>query len=62
MGYEHENWSGSYGYGDGETICRGHWEMHHAAVKRGIEADKSAGGRVFGDDSNMENDDATPSE
>lgn len=62
MGHEHENWSGSYGYGDGETICRGHWEMHHAAVKRGIEADKSAGGRVFGDDSNMENDDAPPSE
>jgi hypothetical protein len=55
MGHERENWSGSYGYGDGETMCRGHWEMYHAAVKRGIEADESAGDRVFGDDSDTEN-------
>ena len=41
MGHERENWSGPYGYGDGETMCRGHWEMYHAAVKRGIEADES---------------------
>lgn len=55
MGREGENWSGGYGYGDGETMCRGHWEMYHAAVKRGIEADESAGDRVFGDDFNTEN-------
>jgi hypothetical protein len=55
MGHERENWSGSYGYGDGETMCRGHWEMYHAAVKREIEADESAGDRVFGDDFNAEN-------
>jgi hypothetical protein len=55
MGHERANWSGSYGYGDGETMCRGHWEMYHAAVKRGIEADESAGDRVFGDDFTTEN-------
>ena len=55
MGHERENWSGGYGYGDGETMCRGHWEMYHAAVKRGIEADESAGDRAFGDDFNAEN-------
>jgi hypothetical protein len=60
MGHERENWSGSYGYGDGETMCRGHWEMYRAAAKRGIEADESAGDRVFGDDSNTENDQALP--
>lgn len=40
---------GHYGYGDGRTMCRGHWEMFHAARKLGIEADESAGDRVFGD-------------
>lgn len=55
MGHERENWSGSYGYGDGETMCRGHWEMYHAAVRRGIEADESAGDRVFVDDFNAVN-------
>lgn len=47
MGHERENWSGGYGYGDGETMCRGHWEVYRAAEKRGIEADESAGDRVF---------------
>ena len=47
MGREGEEWSGSYGYGDGETMCRGHWEMYQAAVKRGFEADESAGDRIF---------------
>jgi hypothetical protein len=54
MGREGENWSGGYGYGDGETMCRGHWEMYRAAEKQGIAADESAGDRVFGDQ-NMEN-------
>lgn len=36
-----------YGFGDGETMCRGHWEMHAAAVKKGIAADESAGDRVM---------------
>ena len=35
-----EGYSGGYGYGDGETMCRGHWEAYNAAVKRGIEADE----------------------
>jgi hypothetical protein len=50
-----EGGAGGYGFGDGETMCRGHWEMYHAAAKRGIEADESAGDRVFGDDSNAAN-------
>lgn len=40
---------GGGGHGDGETMCRGHWEVYQAAVKREIEADESAGDRVFGD-------------
>ena len=43
-----EGYSGGYGYGDGETMCRGHWEAYNAAVKRGIEADEEAGERVHG--------------
>ena len=43
-----EGYSGGYGYGDGETMCRGHWEAYNAAVKRGIEADEEAGDRVHG--------------
>lgn len=31
----------NYGLGDGETMCRGHWEMYRAAVKQGIAADES---------------------
>lgn len=34
--------------GDGETMCRGHWEVFTSAVKKGIQADESAGDRVFG--------------
>lgn len=43
-----EGYSGGYGYGDGETMCRGHWEAYNAAVKREIEADEEAGDRVHG--------------
>lgn len=42
-----EGYSVGYGYGDGETMCRGYWEMYHAAVKRGIAADEEAGDRVL---------------
>lgn len=47
MGHESYHYAGSYGYGDGETMCRGHWEMYRAAVKKGIDADESAGDRAF---------------
>ena len=30
-------------------MCRGQWEMYHAARKKGIEADEEAGDRIFGD-------------
>lgn len=50
MGHEDYGASG-WGLGDGETMCREHWEMYRAAEKRGIEADESAGDRVFGDQS-----------
>lgn len=43
----HCHMEGSYGHGDGETMCRGHWEAHHAAIKKGIEADESAGDRII---------------
>ncbi len=42
-----EGGSSGYSYGDGETMCRGHWEVYYAAVNRGIEADESAGDRCF---------------
>lgn len=45
---------GSYGHGDGETMCRGHWEMYHAAKKKGVDADESAGDRIFGDQGDKE--------
>jgi hypothetical protein len=40
---------GGGGHGDGVTMCRGHWEVYQAAVRKGIEADESAGDRVFGE-------------
>ena len=43
-----EGYSGGYGCGDGETICRGRWEAYHAAVKKNIAADEGAGDRVHG--------------
>jgi hypothetical protein len=54
-----EGGSGGYGYGDGETMCRGHWEMFHAAEKRGIAADESAGDRILWD---LENNQGTEKE
>ena len=35
-----------YGPSDDDIMCRGHWEMYHAAVKKGIEADQSAEERI----------------
>ena len=48
---------GGGGHGDGVTMCRGHWEVYQAAVRQGIEADESAGDRVFGEsvEGDMEN-------
>ncbi|MGE9267447.1 MAG: hypothetical protein ACQKBY_05070 [Verrucomicrobiales bacterium] len=40
---------GGGGHGDGETMCRGHWEMYHAAKKKGIAADEKAGDRLVED-------------
>ena len=40
---------GFHGHGDMETMCRGHWEAYHAAVKKGIDADESAGDRAYAD-------------
>jgi len=45
----HCHMEGWHGFGDGETMCRGHWEMVRAAEKRGIAADESAGDRILWD-------------
>jgi hypothetical protein len=47
----HCHMEGAFGHGDGETMCRGHWEAYHAAVKKDISADESAGDRLFGKES-----------
>ena len=37
---------GGWGGGDGETMCRGHWEAYKAAERKGIDADESADERI----------------
>ena len=34
-------------YDEHDLMCRGHWEMYQAAVKKGIQPDESAGDRIF---------------